>query len=236
VFITNEGLFEPTVMFFGLTNSPMTFQMMMNALFKEELRKGWLIIYMDDMLIATHDNPIFHKKCVHRILHKLLINDLYLKPEKCAFEQKRIEFLGVILQNSTIHMDPVKMQEVVDWPRPTNITEVCSFLGFMGFYRYFIPNYLKIARLLLDLTKRTTPWYWDEHKKQAFKYLKTLMCQRPVLTQPDYSQDFVVHTDASAYGVGTILLQEGEVPPNVKTSKPLLHPITYYSASFIQVE
>jgi len=64
-FITNEGLFKPTVIFFGLTNSPATFQMMMNAIFEEELREGWLIIYMDDMLIATHDNPEFHRKCVH---------------------------------------------------------------------------------------------------------------------------------------------------------------------------
>jgi len=63
------------VMFFGLTNSLATFQIMMNALFKEELREGWLIIYMDDMLIATHDNPTFHKKCVHHILHKLLVNN-----------------------------------------------------------------------------------------------------------------------------------------------------------------
>src|SRR5712672_974763 len=119
-FITNEGLFEPTVMFFGLTNSPATFQMMMNTIFEEELREGWLIIYMDDMLIATHDNPEFHRKCVHRILHKLLINDLYLKPQKCVFEQKQIEFLGVILQNGTIHMDPAKTQGVADWPRPTS--------------------------------------------------------------------------------------------------------------------
>jgi len=123
-FITNEGLFEPMVMFFGLTNSPATFQMMMNAIFEEELREGWLIIYMDDMLIATHDNPTFHKKCVHRILQKLTVNDLYLKPQKCVFEQKRIEFLGVILQNGTIHMDPAKTQGVADWPRPNNVTEV----------------------------------------------------------------------------------------------------------------
>jgi len=79
-FITNEGLFKPTVMFFRMTNSPAMFQMMMNAIFEEELREGWLIIYMDDMLIATHDNPIFHKKCVHQILCKLLANDLYLSP------------------------------------------------------------------------------------------------------------------------------------------------------------
>src|SRR5712672_1466828 len=235
-FITNEGLYEPTVMFFGLTNSPATFQMMMNALFEEELREGWLIIYMDDMLIATHNNPIFHEKCVHCIFTKLLLNDLYLKPEKCVFKQQKIEFLGVILQNRTIHVDPAKTQGVADWPRPTNVTEVWSFLGFTGFYRYFIPNYLKIARPLLNLTKKTTAWHWDVQQKQAFEHLKTLMCRRPVLTQPDYARDFVVHTDASAYGVGAILLQEGEIPPNIKTTKPLLHPIAYYLATFIQAE
>jgi len=176
-FITNEGLFEPTVMFFGLTNSPATFQMMMNTLFEEELREGWLIIYMDDMLIATHNNPAFHEKCVHHILHKLLINDLYLKPEKCAFEQTRIEFLGVILQNGTIYMDLAKTQGVADWPRPANVTEVRSFLGFTGFYRYFIPNYSKIARPLLDLTKKASVWHWDEPQKQAFEHLNTLMCR-----------------------------------------------------------
>jgi len=190
---------------------------------------------MDDMLIATHDNPTFHKKCVHRILHKLAINDLYLKPQKCVFEQKRIEFLGVILQNGTIHMDPTKTQGVADWPRPTNVTEVRSFLGFTGFYRYFIPNYSKIARPLLDLTKKTTVWQWNESQERAFKTLKTLMCQRPVLTQPDYTQPFVVHTDASAYGVGAILLQEGE-KSTTTNSKPKLHPLAYYSASFIQAE
>jgi hypothetical protein len=86
-FITNQGLFEPTVMFFGLTNSPVTFQTMMNAIFAKEIAKGWLIIYMDDLLIATKDDPQFHKQCVHKILEKLKEHNLYLKPEKCIFEQ-----------------------------------------------------------------------------------------------------------------------------------------------------
>ena len=224
------------IMFFGMTNSPVTFQMMMNAIFKEELREGWLIIYMDDMLITTHNNPTFHRKCVHQILHKLLVNDLYLKPQKCVFEQKRIEFLGVILQNGTIHMDPTKTQGVADWPRPTNVTEVQSFLRFTGFYRYFIPNYSKIARPLLDLTKKTVVWQWDKPQKCTFETLKTLMCQRPVLAQPNYERPFMVHMDTSATGVGTILLQEGEPLPSNTTTKPKLHPLAYYSASFIQPE
>jgi Reverse transcriptase (RNA-dependent DNA polymerase) len=133
-FIMNQGLFEPTVMFFGLTNSPATFQMMMDAIFAEEMREGWLVIYMDDMLIATDDDPRFHELCVHRVLTKLAEHDLYLKPEKCVFEQRRVDFLGVVLQHGTIHMDPTKTQGVSDWPRPTNVTEVRAFLGFTGFY------------------------------------------------------------------------------------------------------
>ena len=86
-FITNHGLFKPTVMFFGLTNSPATFQTMMNAIFTEEIAEGWLIVYMDDILIATKDDPQFHKKCIHRMLEKLKKHDLYLKPEKCTFKQ-----------------------------------------------------------------------------------------------------------------------------------------------------
>jgi len=133
-------------------------------------------------------------------------------------------------------MDPTKTQGVADWPRPVNVTDVRSFLGFTGFYRYFIPNYSKIAKPLLLLTRKDTPWHWDVEQKQAFEHLKTLMCRHPVLAQPNYDKPFVVHTNASAYGMGAILLQEGELPLNVKTQKPLLHPIAYYLGTFIQVE
>jgi hypothetical protein len=144
-FITNQGLFEPRVMFFGLTNSPATFQAMMNDMFAEELRKGWVSIYMDDILIHTDNNLINHQKCVHRILDKLRKHDLYLKPEKCIFEKEQVKFLGVILKGGTIQMDPSKIKGVADWPRPNNVRDVRAFLGFTGFYRYFIPNYSKIA-------------------------------------------------------------------------------------------
>ena len=86
-FITNQGLFEPTVMFFGLMNPPATFQTMMNTIFTEEIAEGWLIVYMDDILVATKDDIQFHKKCVHRMPEKLKKHDLYLKPEKCTFKQ-----------------------------------------------------------------------------------------------------------------------------------------------------
>jgi len=103
-------------------------------------------------------------------------HDLYLKPEKCAFEQKEIDYLGVIVGQGTLKMDPKKIQGVADWSPPTTVTEVRQFLGFTRYYRYFIPNYSKIARPLLDLTKKTTPWHWDEPQFKAFETLKSLMC------------------------------------------------------------
>jgi len=131
---------------------------------------------MDDMLIATTDDPAFHKQCIHKILDKLEKHDLYLKPEKCTFTQKHIEFLGVVLENNTIQMDPTKIKGVAEWPCLRSPTDVRSFLGFTGFYRYFIPNYSRIARPLLDLTKKATPWVWTEAQMTAFEMLKKLMC------------------------------------------------------------
>jgi hypothetical protein len=195
-FLTPEGLFEPTVMFFGLTNSPATFQMMMNTIFRKEVAQGWLSVYMDDIAIHTKPKPDEteeqhrkrHQTYTYHILDKLEENDLYLKPEKCEFEKEEIEYLGVIVGQNRLRMDPKKLQGVADWPSPRNPTEIRQFLGFTGYYRYFVPNYSKIARPLLDLTKKTMTWNWGKEAFRAFETLKTLMCRSPVLTQPDFKK------------------------------------------------
>ena len=233
-FITNRGLYEPRVMFFGLTNSPATFQTMMNAIFAEELSEGWLTIYMDDILVHTEDDQDLHRKLVHKVLDKLAKHDLFLKPEKCLFEKRSIEFLGVILGKGTIQMDPTKLKGVADWPTPRTLRDVRAFLGFTGFYRYFVPNYSLIARPLIELTRKTTPFHWEEAQIQAFERLKTLMCSKPILRQPNYDQQFFLATDASAYSVGAVLLQEGEINP--RTKKTTQHPIAYYSNTFTPTE
>ena len=233
-FITNKGLFEPNVMFFGLTNSPATFQMMMNKIFMEELREGWLTVYMDDMLIHTNDSLETHRKAVHRVLDKLAKHDLFLKPEKCLFEQRRMEFLGVVLENGTIQMDPAKVKGVESWPQPRTVRDVRAFLGFTGFYQYFVPNYSIIARPLIDLTKKATPFHWDPPQQQAFLTLKGHMCSQPVLKQPNYDKPFFLATDASAYGVGAVLSQEGDFNP--RTKKFVQQPVAYYSATFTPTE
>ncbi len=238
-----EGLFEPTVMFFGLTNSPTTFQMMMNTIFRTEVTQGWLSVYMDNIAIHTKredsETEQQHLEChqlyTHHMLHKLEQNDLYLKPEKCNFEKKEIDYLGIIVGNGKIQMDPKKLKGVADWPIPRNPTKIRKFLGFTSYYQYFIQGYSKIARPLLDLTKKAVVWHWGEAQHKAFKELKTCMCSRPILTQPDFNKPFFLQTNALAYGVGAILSQEGE-HHTTASQKPKLHPITFYSTTFTPTE
>ena len=161
-FLTPEGLFETTVMFFGLTNSPAMFQMMMNTIFRKEVAQGWLSVYIDDIAIHTRRTATEteeqhwqrHKRYTHHILDKLETHDLYLKPEKCAFEKEEIDYLGIIISQGTVKLDPSKLKGVADWPKPKMPTEIRQFLEFTGYYRYFIPKYSEIARPLLDLTKK----------------------------------------------------------------------------------
>ncbi len=144
------------------------------------------------------------------MLHKLEQNDLYLKPEKCDFEKKEIDYLGVIVGNSKIQMDPKKLKGVTDWPIPKNPTEIQKFLSFTSYYRYFVQGYSKIACPLLDLTKKAVVWDWGERQHKAFEELKTHMCSCPVLTQPNFDKPFFLQTNTSAYGMGAILSQKGE--------------------------
>ena len=111
-------------------------------------------------------------------------------------------------------------------------------LGFTGYYRYFVPSYSKIAQPLLDLTKKTTSWHWGESQHKAFEELKTQMCGSPVLIQLDMNKQFTLHVDASAYGMGAILSQEGNHTTKTlaQCQKPVLHPVAYYSATFTPTE
>ena len=229
-FITNKELFEPRVMFFSLTNLPATFQTMMDAIFASELLEGWLTIYMDDILVHTEDDLLLHHKCIHQVLDKLRQHDLFLKPEKCLFEKKLMEFLRVVLEKGQIHMDPTKLKGVADWPPPRSVKDVRAFLGFTGFYWYFVPHYSQIARPLIDLTQKAVPFHWELPQIRAFETLKMLMCSCPILQQPDYTKQFLLTTNTLAYGVGAVLLQEGEIYP--RTKKPTQHPIAYYLATF----
>src|SRR6267142_1366254 len=245
--MTNEGLFEQTVMFFGLTNSPATFQAMMNLVLAPEIAEQWLTVYMDDMAIHTAKIPNKtdqqhlqrHCKLVNRILAKLQEHNLFLKPEKCTFKQSTIEFLGVKVDQGTVQMDDTKIAKVRNWITLHNVTEVRKFLGFTWYYRYFIQDYSKKACPLLYLSHNMTPWHWEQDQQTAFETLHDAMCNKPILRQLDFTKPFYILTNASAYGVGAILSQEGESAVlHVQTphKKPKLHPVAYYSATFTETE
>ncbi|KAJ3550673.1 hypothetical protein NMY22_g304 [Coprinellus aureogranulatus] len=156
-FATNQGLFEPLVMFFSLTNSPATFQALMNSIFADLIVKGKVAVYLDDILIFTATLEE-HREIVNEVLTRLRKHDLYLRPEKCEFEKTEIEYLGLVIRKGEIRMDPAKVEAVRNWPIPKNLREVRGFLGFANFYRRFIKNFSKIAGPLNDLTKKDTPW------------------------------------------------------------------------------
>jgi hypothetical protein len=170
-FITNKGLFELTVMFFGLRNSPATFQAMMDDYFRDMIDEGWIAIYMDDILIHAKTKEDLEKR-TKWVLERLKEHDLYLKPEKCKFERTEVEFLGTIISENTIRMDPIKLAGIRDWPSPTTVKQTRSFLGFGNYYRRFISGFAEIARPLHELTKKDKIWNWTNECQTAFETLK----------------------------------------------------------------
>jgi hypothetical protein len=172
-------------MFFSLTNSPATFQTMMDDIFHEEIAQGWLRVYMDDIIIATENNDTVHEQRVRHFLEKLKHHNLFLEPEKCRFHQTEVDYLGVIIGQGLVQMDPIKIQGIVDWPVPNTVRDVQSFLGFCNFYRAFIPNFSTIAQPLNDLTKKNQQWHWGSDEQTAFQSLKDACSSDLVLRTPD---------------------------------------------------
>ena len=188
-FKTNWGLFEPTVMFFGMCNSPARFQSMMDASFEDIINQGCTVIYMDDIMNFSNDIDIL-ENLDKQVLLWLWEMDLFLKLKKCKFKRTQMEYLGMVIEEGKISMDPVKLKGIKDWPIPTTVKQVQSFLGFGNFYRKFIHKYLEIAKPLNDLLKKDKPFDWTKECQKAFEDLKTRFTAEPVLWMPDQTQPF----------------------------------------------
>jgi hypothetical protein len=238
-FKTRRGLFEPTVMYFGLCNSPATFQAFMNDIYRPTIAKHDLLgmaicIYMDDIAITTKvslspsQSHTAHIAAISDVLQVALEHDLYFKPEKCVFHAPSIDYLGVILEKGVTHMDPVKISGIKDWPTPKTMKDVHSFLGFCNFYRPFIRGFATVARPLNELTRKEAPWAWDTRQQQAFTTLKHRVTSEPILAQPVLNDQFDLEVDASGFAVGAVLLQKKEDRKR--------HPVGYYSATLNEAE
>ncbi|RHW30408.1 hypothetical protein D1B31_23760 [Neobacillus notoginsengisoli] len=205
-FVCHLGSFEPLVMYFGLCNSPATFQAMMNELFAD--MDDIVVIYMDDLPIFTKSGSLAdHHEAVKRVLQCLKDNDLFVKPEKCYFDKTKVEFLGMIVSREGVRMDESKVKAILEWPVPRTVKHVRSFLGLANFYRRFIDNYAKVVKPLTDLTRKevSMPNAWGTAQQEAFDTLKQRFTTAPILVYPDIDAEFRLETDASDYATGTVL-------------------------------
>jgi hypothetical protein len=210
-------------MFFGMCNSPATFQKMMDTIFERMLRRGGIIIYMDDILIFARTQEEMDRLTLEA-LQILEDNDLYLKLEKCEFDKTRLEYLGMIIAPERIEMDNTKLQGIQDWPVPRTTRDVRKFMGFCNFYRKFIHRYADISRHLNVLLSKTKTFEWTDQTQGAFDMLKKEFTKKPVLQMPDQTKPFDIETDASKYALGAVLSQ--------KDSNGNSHPVAYLSKSF----
>jgi len=145
------GSFEPTVMFFGITNSLVTFQTMINELLRDLINKGKVVAFVDNVSVETETEE-GHDEIVEEILRRLEENNLYIKPEKCVWKVKKIGFLKVIIGPNGIEMEAEKVDGVLNWPQPKNMKDVRKFLGLANYYRRFIKDFAQVARPMNVLT------------------------------------------------------------------------------------
>jgi len=156
-FTMPEGSFEPTVMFFGLTNSPATFQAMMNELLRDLINTGKVAAFINDVIIGTETEE-GHDELVVEVIRRLEENDLYVKPEKYRWKVREIGFLGVVIGLEKIKMEEEKVKGVLEWPMPKYIKDVQKFLGLVNYYHRFIEGFASIARPLHDMVKKDKKW------------------------------------------------------------------------------
>jgi hypothetical protein len=194
-------------MYFGLTNSPATFQTMMNEIFQDLIIEGVVSVYLNDILIFTNSLEE-HRRITRLVLDRMRKHELYLRPEKCKFEKTKIEYLGVIISHNKVEMDPVKIARVADWPMPSNKKEVQSFVGFVNFYRCFIPEFSHHARALFDLTMKDIRFIWGLPQEDSFMKLKELVTSAPVLVLPNDDLSFRLEADGSGITTGAVLSQQ----------------------------
>jgi hypothetical protein len=184
-------------------------------------------VYLDDILLF-HDNLTDLHTLTHDVLSRLAKHDLYLKPEKCSFDQTSIDYLGVIISHGEVRMDPAKISGITKWPQPKKLKDLQSFLGFCNFYRCFIQNYSHIARPLFALSKKDVPFIWTSDQESAFRALIHAFTTAPLIILPDSKLPFRLITDASDYALGAIL----EQPDTLNR----WHPVAFYSKSMIDAE
>jgi len=157
VFTIHIGAYKPTIIYFGLTNSPTTFQTIMNDLFCDMINQGNMATFIDNIIVATEIEKGYNK-VVKEVLKQLKENNLFVKPKKCQWKVKEVEFLGVVIGLKGVEIQKEKIEGVLNWPTPRNIKEVQKFLGLANYYRQFIKDFVKLAAPLYMLVRKEKKW------------------------------------------------------------------------------
>ena len=215
------GFYEFNRLPFGLSNSPATYQRLMEECLGE-LHLKVCLIFLDDVIVFSRTFEE-HIERLAQVFAKLRENNLKLSPKKCCFFQRKVSYVGHVVSEQGIEPDPRKIEKVKQWPRPKNAEEVRQFIGFAGYYRKFVLDFSKVAKPLTDLMPSTAKkrrgkkakaeqtgersWKWGKEQEEAFNKLKSLLTSAPILGYADYSLPFEIHTDASGLGLGAILYQ-----------------------------
>jgi hypothetical protein len=170
-------------MSFGLTNAPAYFMYLMNKVFMEYLDK-FLVVFIDDILIFSK-NEEDHDEHLRVVLQKLRESQLYAKLSKCEFWLKEVSFLGHIISEGGISVDPSKVKDVLSWKTTQNVSDIRSFLGLAGYYRRFIKGFSKISKPMMKLLAKGNTFEWTPRRETSFQELKKRLTTTPVLTMPD---------------------------------------------------
>ena len=194
---------------FGLTNAPAVFMDLMNRIFQPYLDQ-FVIVFIDDILIYSGSKED-HEEHLRVVLHILRENQLYAKFSKCQFWLDSVAFLGHVISAEGVYVDPQKIEAIVNWKPPTNVTEIRSFLGLAGYYRKFVEGFSKLAAPLTKLTRKEEKFVWSEACQQSFDELKQKLTSAPVLTLPSGQDGYTVYCDAFRQGLGCVLMQHENV-------------------------
>eukprot|EP00794_Sanderia_malayensis_P018389 gene18389-biopygen12333 len=205
-FATHNGHYSFNVMPFGLANAPATFQRLMDLVLSG-LHWTHCLVYLDDVIVFA-PTVEEHLKRLDVALDRIEKAGLTLKPAKCQWLRRSVKFLGHIVSEEGVTVDPAKVSSVKNFPIPQNKTDVRSFLGLTGYYRRFIADYASRSKPLVDLTKKKRLFQWTKDADDVFQELKDCLISAPVLQCPDFSLQFKLYTDACDYGLGAVLAQE----------------------------
>jgi hypothetical protein len=204
--VTKTGLYNWTVMPFGLKNATNTFTKTMSLVFRD-LGDKFLKVFVDDLNVHSEywEDHIRHLEAVFSKLREV---NLKLNPGKCCFAAESIIFIGHVVSKEGMKPDPEKIEAVVRFPLPTTITNVRSFLGLTGYYRKYVRGYSRLAGPLFELTKKDVAFIWGWDCQQAFDSLKGALVAAPILVRPNFKRPFYLDVDWSTKGVGAILSQK----------------------------